>query len=705
MTGQQRGRTLLICAALAALVFVVFGPALHNGFVNYDDEVYVTKSPVVMAGLNLKGLKWIFTHADASLYHPLTMLSLMVDYQLHGAQPKWFHLTNIILHGASAILLFLIFLRMTGETWACAFLAAIFAVHPLRVESVAWVAERKDVLGTFFFMVTLAAYVWYAAKSRSVGRYLLVVAAFAAALLSKPTVVTMPFVLLLLDCWPLRRKESIKRLAVEKLPLLAMGAAACALTVLSAHEGLSARAHVPLAPRLANAVVAYGVYLRQTVWPANLAPFYPQPPGGYSALTAAISLLLLTAITAGAAVNRKTRPWLLIGWLWYLGMLVPMIGLVQAGSFAHADRMTYLPQIGICLMAVWGGLEFIPRQILIFGGIVSVAALALCARVQTSYWHDSEKLWRHAIACTPDNVTARNNLGLALLDQGRLDEAISNFRRALEIDPDYFLSINNLGLALCQKGRVADAIPYFERALKIKPEYAEAVNNIGLAEFQLGRVDRAIDQYHAALRINPDYAESHNNLGNALLKRGQTQEALDEFETALRLMPLNAQAENNLGTVLRQTGRLDDAVTHYRRAAALMPDNESVHFNLARALLQTGNATEAINEYQRALQLQPNDAEAENNLAWILATSRVDSLRDGRKAVELARQANDLTGGKNPIALGTLAAALAENNDFDDATKVAHDAVMLAQTSGQSALAKNLSVQFQSYQEKHPLRQ
>ncbi len=345
-----------VCIVLVLAVLAVFGQTAGFGFVNFDDNLYVYENAKVAGGLSLKGLAWVFTHTDCDLYHPLTMLSLMGDYQLHGLHAGGYHLTNVLLHTASAILLFLILRQMTGALWRSAFVAAVFAIHPLRVESVAWVAERKDVLSAFFFMLTLGAYARYVRNPNSAGRYLMVAVAFVLALLSKPTVVTLPFVLLLLDYWPLHRFEQPRKLSgliLEKIPLLALAAGACADDCSGGGKRDAPNAHVSMPSRIGNALVSYAIYLRQMVWPEGLAVTYPYPHNGLPPWEVALAGALLAGLSAVAWGERRTRPWLLVGWLWYLGMLTPMIGIVQVGAFAHADRFTYLPQIGIYMAVTW----------------------------------------------------------------------------------------------------------------------------------------------------------------------------------------------------------------------------------------------------------------------------------------------------------------------------------------------------------------
>ncbi len=581
------------------MTLAVFSQTLRHEFVNYDDDLYVHGNPLVVRGLTLKGLAWVFTHADCSLYHPLTMLSLMGDYQLHGFHAGGYHFTNVLFHAASVILLFLILRQMTGALWRSAFVAAVFAIHPLRAESVAWVAERKDVLGAFFFMLTLGAYVRYVRKPDSMARYLMVAATFLLALLSKPTVVTLPFVLLLLDYWPLNRfhqREPVHQpeyfgiprwLILEKIPLLALAAGACAMTVLAAGKEVAVNAHVSISSRIVTAVVSYAVYLRQMVWPAGLAPFYPNPQKGYPLGTVALSFLLLVLVTEGVLTFQRKHRWLLTGWLWYLGMLTPMIGIVQVGAFAHADRMTYLPQIGIYVAVTWLVAEWrLSRGLL--GGLMTgvLAVLMVCAWKQTSYWRNSEALWIHALACTTDNSVAHNDLGNALCQKGRMDEGITQFQQALQINPAYEEAHNNLGNALLQKGGVDEAITQFQQALQINPAFAAAHNNLGNALLQKGKVDEAITQFQQALQINPAFETAYNNLGNALLQKGRVDDAITQYQQALRINPAFAEIHNNLGSALLQKGRVDDAITQFRQALQINPAFETARNNLEKAILQ-----------------------------------------------------------------------------------------------------------------------
>jgi tetratricopeptide (TPR) repeat protein len=661
---------IIIALGLVVLTFAVFGQTLGFGFVNYDDGIYVTDNPHIAAGLKLNNVLWFLTHEDVFVYAPFTMLSLLLDYQVYGFHGGGYHLTNVLLHTASVVMLFFILGRTTDTLWRSAFVAAVFAVHPLRAESVAWIAERKDVLATFFFMLTLAAYVGYV-RQKTLPRYTMMAGSFLIGLLSKPSIVTLPFALLLLDYWPLRRKETPARLVVEKLPLLALAAVISVLTVLTLAI-VQPGVQLPILTRLGNSLVYYVVYLRQMFWPVSLAVAYPYPPDGVPAWQMALAGIALLTISFLSWMERRQRPWLLVGWLWYLGVFVPMIGIKAAGAFAQADRYTYLPQIGIGIAVAWLAAEWkINRAAMIVMTALVLTALAACGWKQTSYWHDSERLWRRSLACTVDNSLALNNLGNALIDEGRLDEAIAREEQALKIRPDFAAAHYNLGLALSDKGQLDDGIA----------------------------------QFRDAIRINPDYFDAHYLLANALRKKGQVNEAILHYEVALKLRPEFAAAHNNLGTALHQAGRTSEAILQYEQALAQMPANESVHVNLAKALLEVGKPAQAIAQYEVALQMEPSDVEVQNNLAWQLATSSQASLRNGSEAVRLAQEAAKLTAGKNSIVLGTLAAALAETGQFTDATRAVQTAISLAQKMGQTALSRRLSDQLQLYQQGRPFHQ
>ena len=628
--GSERMLKLGICLGLALAVWMVFGQTREFGFVNYDDSVYVYENPQVGQGLSWGGVAWAFSHSVNYNWQPLTMLSYMLDCQLHGLEPGGYHLTNVLLHGATTILLFLVLQQMTGTLRRSAFVAALFAVHPLRVESVAWVAERKDVLSGLFFVLTLGAYVWYTREPRRWFRYLLVAFCFALALMSKPTVVPLPFLLLLLDYWPLNRfvrtdngpnrGSPLARLILEKIPLLGLSAAGC-LATLATQEKIIAS--WPFSLRIGNACASCAIYLWQMVYPSDLAAYYPLRQHGLPLWEVLGSLLLLTLITLLGFAWRHRRPWLLVGWLWNLGMLAPVIGLVQSGERAHADRYTYLPQIGLYLIIAWAAAALVAgrrhRRWLV-GGLASTALVTLMflARNQVSYWMDSTTLWEHTLAVSGDSDVAHNNLGMALLEKGKLDEAIKQYQQALKVSPDYYSAHENLGVALAQKGQLHEAMAQFLQAIEIYRHDALAYNNLGLALVQKGQWDEAITQYQQALTINPDFETAHVNLGIALGQKGRLDAAIAQYQQALKINPNNASAHNHLGDALLQNGQRKEAIGHYLRALEINPDLDMAHFNLGNALFREGKVDEAIAQYQSTLKLNPDFATAHNDLGIAL---------------------------------------------------------------------------------------
>ncbi len=617
-TGRaKRWLAPVVCLVLAAITFAVFGQTLTHEFVNYDDNPYVYDNPMVAQGLTLKGIVWAFTGIHANNWHPLTWLSHMLDCQLYGLHPGGHHLTNVLLHTATVILLFLVLREMTGALWRSAFVAAVFAIHPLRAESVAWVAERKDILSGLFFMLTIGAYVRYARRPWSLARYGLVMLLFAMGLMCKPMLVTLPVVLLLLDYWPLQRVEpgKLSGLLLEKLPLLALSTASCVATFLAQNKGIQSGGSFSLLYRLGNALVACVVYLRQMIWPVGLAAHYPYHHYGLPPWEVALAGTLVAGLSAAALWQWRKQPWLLVGWLWYLAMLLPVAGIIQVGIQAHADRYTYLPQIGIYLAVTWLAAQWRVSRVA-FGGLMSgvLAVLMVCAWKQTAYWKNSETLWTHALACTTDNEVACSNLGTALLQKGRTDEAIYQQRQALHINPNYEIPQFNLGNALLQKGKVDEAIYHFMYALHINPDCAQAHAGLGSSLLRKGRVEEAAGHFQKALQIDPDNALAHCNLGNILLKKGRVDEAIAHYQHALQIDPDYPQAHYNLGDILLKRGRVDEAIAHYQHALQIDPDDPQAHYNLGNILLEKGRVDDAITHYQHALQNDPGYTQAHVNL-------------------------------------------------------------------------------------------
>jgi tetratricopeptide (TPR) repeat protein len=499
----------------------------------------------------------------------------------------------------------------------------------------------------------------------------------------------------------------LKGLVIEKIPLFTISAAYCAVTILTANP-------VPveqrsISARLGNAIVSYTAYLGQTLYPADFAVFYPFPASGIPPWKILLSLVLLAAVTVGVFTFRRSRPYLVVGWLWYLGMLVPVIGLIQVGVQAHADRFMYLPQIGLLLLIAWAMGDLCAslrhrRALLGAGALMAVALLMACAHLHTSHWKNSETLWRNALACTSDNNIAHNNLGTALLEMGRLDEAAIHFQKALELQPQYAEARNNLGNVFFQKGRLDEAVADYQKALEIDPKLALARYNLGVAFLQNGRVSEAAGHFQGALQIEPDFAKAHYNLGIALVQLGRVNEALIHYEKALEINPNYAEAEYNLGIALLQIGRLDEAVSHYNKALLINSNYVEAHNNLGTALVQLGRVSEALAHFQRAREINPLNVEAQNNMALVLATFPERRVRNGTKAVELAERANHLTGNANASISATLAAAYAEAGQFPNAITTAERALQLATDQGNTALADAIRAQIRLYQSGFPYR-
>jgi tetratricopeptide (TPR) repeat protein len=647
---RKRYLVLAVCGFLILAIAVVFGQTVQHEFVNYDDPQYVYDNPMVARGVTAAGIPWAF-QSHASNWHPLTWLSHMLDCQLYGLKhPGGHHLTNVLLHAITAILLFLVLRKMTGDLWPSAFVAALFAIHPLHVESVAWVAERKDVLSGLFFVLTLGAYVGYVRHWFSLLRYLLMLGLFALGLLCKPTLVTLPFVLLLLDYWPLgrfsppaaengaageRRRHLLTalRLVVEKMPLFLLAAVSCVVTYAAQERARVTMEALPLGARIANALVSYVTYLAQFFCPTGLAVFYPYPADALPIWKIAGACLVLVGVSAAVLVCRRRYPYLFVGWLWYLGMLVPMIGLVQVGTHAMADRYAYLTQIGLYLAFAWGAMHVAEisryRYWAYAVAPLLIVVLAACACQQVSYWRDSETLWTHAIDCTSRNWMAHDNLGLALVERGQAAEAIAQYEKALEIKPDLAKAHNNLANALLDQGQVDAAVPHYEKALEIKPDFAEAHSNFGNALVCRGQVDAAIVQYEKALEIDGDFAPAHYSLGNVLLFRGQLAAAIAHYEKALEIKPDFAMGHDNLGLALARQGRAAAAIAQFEKALKIKHDDAEAHNYLGLALAGRGEVDAAVAHFQKALAIKPDFAEARRNLDAVLAGRRVDKSNFG----------------------------------------------------------------------------
>ncbi|MEN6407912.1 MAG: tetratricopeptide repeat protein, partial [Thermoguttaceae bacterium] len=672
-------------------------------------------------------------------------------------------------------LLFLVFRRMTGAVWPCAMVAIVFAIHPLRAESVAWVSERKDLLSGLFFFLTLWAYVSYTQHRFSWRRYLTVVVLFALGLMSKPMLVTLPCVLLLLDYWPLGRVASdqwpvardrsrdsnsasgaascsslatdhrpLSTLLLEKLPLLAMSAVSSVLTHWAQGAAVISWDVLPASVRIANAIVSYAAYVRQLVWPVGLAAFYPHPQDNIQAWRVMLSAVFLLTVTALVLWKRRQRPYWPVGWFWYVGMLVPVIGLVQVGGHAMADRYTYLPEIGLCVAlawtaAAWIGDRPIRRKIGAVASALIVLALMACAFRQVQFWRDSETLLNRDLTCAEPSIIAYHNLGVALLGQHRDTEALVQFQKLLTLNPDYPNGHFLLGVALAGLGRTEEAIEHYQTALALKPKSPEVLTKLGDAVVTQGQTakgidyyrralklepnegpahiglanvladqrhyDEAIEHYRKALEIKPDFMQGYLDLGATLVDCGRVDEAIDEYHKAIKIRPDFAEAYYNLANALASQGRLDQAVAQYQKTLELTPNMADAHNNLGMALSQLGRPREAVGQWREAIRLQPDLTGSLAQLAWTLATSPDDSLRNGTDALALAQRLVRSTQEPPAQWLDILAASLAASDRFTEAVATQQQAVAAAQRQHDAAKLPSLRQRLKLYQAGKPYRE
>jgi protein O-mannosyl-transferase len=623
-----------VAVILVAIILFIYAPVRHYGFLSYDDPEYVSENAQVIRGLTGQGVLWAFTTGHASNWHPVTWLSHMLDVQIFGMNAGRHHLTNLLLHLANALLLFGILYRTTGAWRRSAMVAVLFAAHPLHVESVAWIAERKDVLSTLFWMLTMHAYVRYVGKPR-LGRYLTVFAVFALGLMSKAMLVTLPLVLLLLDVWPLDRVrlESGQlqvwlRMFREKIPLFLLAAASSIATILAQWRGGAVQNFevIPLYQRAANALVSYVAYLGQMLWPNNLAAYYPHAL--LSIWLVAASAMVFIAVSVIVIRFSRSRPYLFVGWLWYVSTLVPVIGLIQVGGQARADRYTYIPLIGVFIIVAWG-IAAIPgrwryRSIALqAAACILVCALAAGARSQVRYWESDLALWERAVQATADNPFARTNLGFALIDSGDFAAGIAQYTEALKIKPDSAETRNALGVALLKQGQLDAAMEQFEMSLRIKPGFAGAHSNRGMVLAQRGDTEEAFSEFRKALEISPENPEVQYNFGFALARQGKLDEAISYYRKALAIRPDYADACFQMGNAFAGKGMLSEAAAEYTKALRIKPEYEDAHNNLGVILLKQDRYDEAVTHFTEALRINPNSNRAQENLKRALAKQQL----------------------------------------------------------------------------------
>ena len=681
MRFRQRHILFLISVVLAAITFVAYEPVRHNGFVNYDDYDYITGNPNVTGGITRDSVIWAFTKCYAANWHPLTWLSHTLDCQLFGLNPLGHHTINVLIHTANSLLLLWLLWRMTGAMWPSVFAAAVFALHPVQVESVAWASERKTVLSGLFWFLTIAVYIWYT-KRPNIGRYISVFLVYALSIMTKPVVVTLPLVLLLLDYWPLKRLNwgsppaektvSAGRLLMEKVPLLLLSAFLSVMTFIAQQQGgtVATLGNISLVCRIANMFMSYIKYILKMIWPSGLAVPYPYPQTNLSNAAAVVCVLLFVLITVSSIYIGRRRKYAAVGWLWYVGTLVPMGGLVQVGSQAMADRYMYITMPGLLIIAGWAVKDLIanrPQWRVITAALVAVAlpTMVILTRMQVRYWQNDMTLFERTLAVTENNALAENIYGQALSKEGRFSEAESHLSKAIQLCPTSFDTRNKLGMVFLKTGKVNEAIACFNKTLQQKKDSADAYYGLAAASGLQKKYDDAIKYLTTVLKLDPQYPDAHNKMGIALLAMGKPNEAIVHLDEALRINSNQPDVYVNLGLAYSQLGRYAPAVRNWTRAA----------------------------------ELKPNSAEILNNLAWLLATASDASVQDANKAIELAQRACELTGNEKAGILDTLAAAYAASGRFEDAARTAQQAINAAKAGGREELAGEIQNRMELYKE------
>jgi len=636
-------KIIFVSLCLIVAVIIAYAQVSNFDFVGYDDQEYITENSHVQEGLNLKSINWAFTSFHSANWHPLTWLSHMLDCELYGLNPMGHHWTNVQFHIANTLLLFFVFLKMTGALWRSAFVAALFALHPLHVESVAWVSERKDVLSTFLGLLMIITYCRYV-KEPCLKKYLLVIILFGLGLMAKPMLVTFPFVLLLLDYWPLNRVQfendllrqsnritsfdfkKFLRLIIEKIPFFILAIISCILTFLAQQSSGAVKALVALSikTRTANALVSYVTYVLKAIWPINLAVFYPHPGNSLPVWQILGAALLIASACILAVRASKKYPYIAVGLFWYLGTLVPVIGLVQVGEQAMADRYTYIPLIGLFILLAWGVPDLLKkwqyRKIFLRLSVaVILSALTVGTFFQAGHWKNGVTLFENAVKVTENNYKAQNNLGTAL-GPVDIDKSIYHYKESLKIKPNYVRALYNLGTALFEKGNYDEAVLYFTKALKINPKKTDARMNMANVLFKQGKSDKAVFHYNEIIKTDSENADVHSNLAFVLSTQGKIDEAIFHYKQALRIDPEHVKAHYNLGNILLKQGKTEEAITHFFQAIKINPDFVRAYNKIGLILFKLGKFDRAKVFFSKAIQIDPNYEEARKNLGIVNQT-------------------------------------------------------------------------------------
>jgi protein O-mannosyl-transferase len=665
MTNKKK-QLLLIIAGLVIATIIAYEPIRHNDFVNYDDDRYIVENPNVKGGLTQQSIIWAFTKSSKVDYWiPITWISHMLDCQIFGPNPAGPHFVNLFLHITNALLLFWILNSITALIWPSAFVAAVFALHPLQVESVAWAAERKTVLSGLFWFLTMAVYIWYARRP-GIGRYILLFGIYALSIMTKPVVVTLPFVLLLLDYWPLERlisKRSIIHSIVEKIPFLGLSGILAIITVKAQSVGgaIAPLERLPLASRIANTFISYIRYTGKMIWPSELAAPYPISIISPTSAIAIVCTILFAILLVLSIFIGRRKKYLATGWLWFVVTLVPMIGLIQVGSQAIADRYMYISMIGLLLIIAWGAEDITGKRLWLketvtMSAVVILLITGLLTHMQVKYWRNNLTLFEHTLKVTKDNPFAENSYGAALVQKGRLIEAELHYRNAVRLDPQYFTARHNLGFILILEGKAGEAAACFEKLLQEGHNVAIVNLGLGWALGMQNKYEEAVIYFKESLRQDPGNLDTRQKLVNALMAMGETNKAILCLKESLQISPNQPQIYMMLGAIYEQTGDYKSAIANWTRVVEMRPDN----------------------------------ANALNSLAWLLATTGEVSAESANKAVKLAEHSCELTGYKNAMILDTLAAAYAAAGRFDDAVNAANQAVEIAEVGGQLELANEI---------------
>lgn len=629
-------KKLLINFILILSILAFYWQVKDFDFISYDDELYVTENSQVQAGISVEGTIWAFTTFHAGNWHPLTWLSHMLDCELYGLNPMGHHWTNLLFHIANTILLFFMFQKMTGSIWRSTFVAALFALHPLHVESVAWVAERKDVLSTFFWMLTIIVYYRYV-KRPSLFAYLPVILFLSLGLMAKPTLVTLPFVLLLLDFWPLERLKyyshhqssnfqalTLSRFIWEKIPLFVPVAASSALTFIAQQKigAVYSFEALSIKTRIANACVSYAHYIIKAIWSQQLAIFYPHPFGMLSSWNIFGSVLLIAGLSFLAIRMLNQYKYVVVGWFWYLGTLVPVIGLLQVGAQGMADRYTYIPLIGLFIIAAWGMPDLLKKWhsnkiILAVFAIILISVFSTRTCFQIKHWKNSVAVFENAIKVTNYNWLAYNNLGLALMRDDKAEKAVFYYKKALQIKPDYLTALDNLGIALFKLGKYEEALSYYLEALKINPQNAGIHNHIANVLTALGKLEKAVQHYKKALLIDPKLAITHNNFAIALVAQGNLEKAIFHYESAIKKDPEYVDAHYNFGCLLRNQKKNRKALSHFAEVIRINSEHAQAYHQIGLILVQQEKLKEASKFIMKAIQINPKYLEAIEHLQLI----------------------------------------------------------------------------------------